>query len=68
MSDSCDLWTVACQAPLCMGFSKPEYGSGLPFPSSGDLSDPGIKPTLQAGSLPTELPGKPLRMLKAVRK
>ena len=51
-------WTVAYQAPLSMGFSMQEYWSGLPFPSSGDLSDPGIEPgspALQADSLPTEL-------------
>ena len=39
------LWTVACQAPLSMGFSRQEYWSGLPFPSPGDLPDPGIEPT-----------------------
>ena len=64
-------WTVDCQAPLTIGFSRQGYWSGLPFPSSGGLPDPRIKPrspTLQAGSLPTELHGKPLRMLKAVRK
>ena len=38
------LWTVAHQAPLCMGFSKQEYWSGLPFPPTGDLPDPGIEP------------------------
>ena len=56
-------WTVACQAPLSMGFSRQEYWTGLPFPSPGDLPDPGIKagsPTLQADSLPSEPPGKPL--------
>ena len=37
-------WTVACQAPLSMGFSRQEYWSGLPFPSPGDLPNPGIKP------------------------
>ena len=37
-------WTVACQAPLSMGFSRQEYYSGLPFPSPGDLPNPGIKP------------------------
>ena len=37
------LWTVALQAPLSMGFSRQEYGSGLPFPSPGDLSDPGME-------------------------
>ena len=36
-------WTVAYQAPLSMGFSREEYWSGLPFPSPGDLSDPGIE-------------------------
>ena len=51
-------WTVACQAPLSMGFSRREYWSGLPFPSPEDLPDPGIKPgspALQADSSPTEL-------------
>ena len=37
-------WTVAYQAPLSMGFSRQQYWSGLPFPSPGDLPDPGIKP------------------------
>ena len=44
-----------------MGFSRQEYRSGLPFPSPGDLPDPGIEPgspALQADSLPTELQGK----------
>ena len=56
------LWTVAHQGPLSMGFSRSEYWSGLPFPSPGDLSDPGVEPgspALQADSLPTEPPGKP---------
>ena len=55
-------WTVARQVPLSMEFSRPEYWSGLPFPSPGDLPDPGIKPrspALQADSLPSEPPGKP---------
>ena len=38
------LWTVACQAPLSMGFSRQEYWSGLPCPFPGDLPNPGIKP------------------------
>ena len=38
-------WTVARQAPLSMEFSRQEYWNGLPFPSPGDLPDPGIKPT-----------------------
>ena len=37
-------WTVAYQAPLSMGFSRQEYWSGLPFPSPGDLPNPGIEP------------------------
>ena len=54
-------WTIARQAPLSMGFSRQEYWSGLPFPSPGDLPDPGIEarsPALQADLL-TELRGKP---------
>ena len=43
ISDSVILWTVACQAPLSMEFSKQEYRSGLPFPPPGDLPDPGIE-------------------------
>ena len=55
------LWTIDYQGPLSMGFVRQEYWSGLPFPSPGDLPDPGIKPrspALQADSLLTELPGK----------
>ena len=54
-------WTVAYQVPLSVGFSRQEYWSGLPFPSPGDLLDPGIKPgspTLQTDALPSEPPGK----------
>ena len=54
-------WNVAYQAPLSMGFSRQEYWSGLPFPSSGDLPNPGIElwyPALQADALPSEPPGK----------
>ena len=60
------LWTVACQAPLSMGFSRQEYWSGLPCPPAGDLPDPGIEPmcltspALVANSLPLEPPGKPM--------
>ena len=43
-SDFLTPWTVPCQAPLFMEFSRQEYWSGLPFPSPGDLPDPGIKP------------------------
>ena len=45
------MWTVAQPAPLSMGFPRQEYWSGLPFPSPGDLPDPGIEP----GSLALQL-------------
>ena len=53
-------WTVAYQAPPSMGFSRQECWSGLPFPSPGDLSNPGVEPrspALQADALPSEPPG-----------
>ena len=55
-------WAVAYQAPPSMGFSRQEYYSGLPFPSPGDLPDPGIKPwspAFQSDALTPEPPGKP---------
>ena len=58
----CDPWTIACQAPLSMAFSRQEYWSGLPFPSPGHLPEPGIEPAspaLAAGFFTTEPPGKP---------
>ena len=51
-------WTVAHQAPLSMGFSRQEYWSGLPFPSPGDLPDPGIKCVSCIGRLTAGPPGK----------
>ena len=54
-------WMVAHQAPLSMGFPRQEYWSRLPFPSQGDLPDPGIEPrppTLQVDSLLYEPEGK----------
>ena len=59
-------WTVAYQAPVSIGFSRQEYRSGLPCPPPGALPNPGIEPVslassaLQADSLCTEPPGKPL--------
>ena len=53
------LWTVAHQAPLPTGFSRQEYWSGVPFPSPGDLPNPGIEPrspALQADALTSEPP------------
>ena len=57
---------MASQAPLSMEFSRQEYWSGLPFPSPGDLPNPGIEPRypeLQADSLPSELQWTPGRLL-----
>ena len=66
----CDPWTIARQAPLSTGFSGQEYWRGLPFPSPGDLPDPGMEPpcpTLHVDSRPSKPePGqitKPLRAL-----
>ena len=61
-------WIAAHQAPLSMGFSGQEYWSGLPFPSPGDLPDPGIVPTplappALAGFFTTAPPGKPTNCL-----
>ena len=61
--------TVAFQAPLSMGFSRQQCWSGLPFPSPGDLPDPGIKPrspTSQTDALPSEPPGKSKNSQKTV--
>jgi len=58
-------WTVGLQVPLFMEFTRQEYWSGLPFPSPGDLPNPGIEPrspAFQAHSLPSEIPGKPKNM------
>ena len=55
-------WTVACQAPLSVEFSRQEYYSGLPFPLPGSLPDPEIEPAspaLAGGFFTTEPPGKP---------
>ena len=61
-------WTVGYQAPPSMGFSRQESWSGLPFPSPGDLPNPGIKPrspTLQADALTSAPPGKPCIMIQS---
>ena len=55
------LWTIACQAPLFMQFSRQEYWNGLLFPSPGDLPNSGIEPTYPAladGFFTTQPPGK----------
>ena len=62
MSNSLEKWTVAHQAALSMEFSREEYWSGLPFPSPGDLPNPGIEfgsPALQVDSLQSEPLEKP---------
>ena len=56
-----DPWTVIHQAPLSTEFSRQEYWSGLPFPTPGDLPDPGIEPecsALEVGSLPLSHQGE----------
>ena len=63
MSDSfVTPWTVAHQAPLSMGFPRQKYWSELPFPSPGDLPNPGTEPVstaLAGGLVSIEPPGKP---------
>ena len=60
-------WTAAHQAPLSMELYRQKYGSGLPFPTPGDLPDPGIEPpslmslVLAGGVFTTEPAGKPLK-------
>ena len=59
-------WSVILQCPLSLGFPRQEYWRGLPFPSPGDLPDPGVKPTslaLAGGLFTTEPPGKLLSMM-----
>ena len=59
----CGRWTVACQDPLSMEFSRQEYWSELPFSTPGDFPHPGIKPVSPALAdrfFTTEPPGKPL--------
>ena len=66
MSDSAIPWTIAHQAALSVGIPQQENWSGLPCPAPGDLPYPGIElgsHTLQADSLPAELPGKPSQNL-----
>ena len=63
VSNSVTPWTVACQVPLPMEFSRQEYWHGLPFPSPGDFPIPGIKPgslALKADLILSEPPGKPI--------
>ena len=58
-------WTVACQAPLTMGFSMQEYWSGLPFPSLGNLPDPRIElmsPALAGGFFTAEPMEEPINV------
>ena len=58
-------WTVVCQASLSMGFHRQEYWSGLPFPSPGDLPDPGtesLSPVLQVNYLPLSHLGSPMKV------
>ena len=68
-SDFCDPMTLAHQAPLSMGFPRQEYCSGLPFPSPGDFSDPGIElesPAWQANPLPLYYLENPISILSCL--
>ena len=71
VSDSATPWSVTHQAPLSRGFPRQEYLNGLPFPSPGDLRDPGIElrspaaPALQTDSLPLSHLGSPYLAIKA---
>ena len=54
-------WTIPCQASPSMGFSRQDYWSGVPFPSPGDLPNPGMEPASPIsadGFFTTEPPGK----------
>ena len=65
----CNPWTVAHQASVSMGFPRQEYLSGLPFPSPGDLPDPGTEsasPALQVDSLPLSHQGSPFEEIMVV--
>ena len=62
VSDSVTPWTVICQAPMSMEFSRQEYRSGLPFPTPGDLTNSEIEPAylaLASEFFTTALPGNP---------
>ena len=65
----CNPWTIACKAPLSMGWSRQEYWSGFPCPPPGDLSNPGMEPVslvsfaLQADSLSTAPPEESMLLL-----
>ena len=64
-------WTVACQAPLFLGFFRQKYWSGLPFPSPEDLLYPGIKPeslALAGRFFTAEPPGKPIQSRRVIPK
>jgi len=68
VSDSATPWTAACRAPLSTEISRQEYWSGLPFPSPGDHTDPGMEPTSpvspqwQVDSLPQSLRETPIKV------
>ena len=68
-SNSVTPWTVAHQAPLSMGFSRPGYWNGLPYCPPGDVPNSGIEPTSPAladGFFSIELPGKPIYITESL--
>ena len=66
------LWNIAYQAPVSMEFCRQEYWRGLPFPSLGDLPNPGIEPAslassvLAGGFFTTSVPGRPLNLAACI--
>ena len=70
VSNSVTPWNITRLAPLSMEFSQQEYWSGLPFPSPGDLPNPGIEPAspaLQSDPFPTDLLGKPTTIYRSTK-
>ena len=64
MSISVTLWTVAHQAPLCMGFSRQKYWNELSHPPPGDLPNPAIEPTSHVSCICKQVLYLPLRLYK----
>ena len=67
MSNSVTPWTVTHQGPLSMEFSRQEYWSGLPFPSPGDLPDPGLEPRFLSSYIPASLVAQTVKNLPTMR-
>ena len=68
MSNSVTPWTVNHQVPLSMGFPRQGYWNGLPFPTSGGFSDPGVKPSAPTAALALQADSLPLNHWEALEK